>query len=88
LSGAIQIFDFETLTNPEYPILVPVNANQLFYWRKLYQAGRLGASDVAQDCRFGIGTAFDVHLRMAQFDVNPARPCGSPTRRLQARLCN
>ena len=25
-----------------------VNANQLFYWRKLYQAGRLGASGAAQ----------------------------------------
>ena len=25
-----------------------VNANQVFYWRKLYQAGRLGASDAAQ----------------------------------------
>src|SRR5215469_1441470 len=25
-----------------------VNANQVFYWRKLYQAGRLGASSVAQ----------------------------------------
>jgi transposase len=25
-----------------------VNANQVFYWRKLYQAGRLGASPAAQ----------------------------------------
>jgi transposase len=25
-----------------------VNANQVFYWRKLYQAGRLGASSAAQ----------------------------------------
>src|SRR5215831_6405192 len=24
-----------------------VNANQVFYWRKLYQAGKLGASNVA-----------------------------------------
>jgi transposase len=25
-----------------------VNANQVFYWRKLYQAGRLGVSNAAQ----------------------------------------
>jgi transposase len=31
-----------------------VNANQVFYWRKLYQAGRLGGSSTAQLLPVGV----------------------------------